>query len=126
MPNDLGFKINAEINMIVGELTVAVSGGKQLRIGTKPQVARLILDRATYEEAEIEILAALQINDRVADLHLTLGLIYWAQGRLDEAIDEFNRADTFDPDNPYPDTYIARIYLYLGEYGKSAQGAGCR
>jgi tetratricopeptide (TPR) repeat protein len=42
---------------------------------------------------------------------------------LDEAIDEFNLADTFDPSNPYPDVYISRIYLYLGEFAKAAQFA---
>jgi tetratricopeptide (TPR) repeat protein len=65
----------------------------------------------------------LEINDRVADLHLYLGMVYRAQGRLDEAIDELNLADTFDPNNPYPDVYISRIYLYLGEFAKSAQFA---
>ena len=65
----------------------------------------------------------MEINDRIADLHLYMGLNYWAQGRLDEAIDEFNLADRFDPNNPYPNVYISRIYLYLGEYAKAAQFA---
>lgn len=77
-----------------------------------------------YEEAATEFEAALAINDRVADLHQYLGLTYWALSRPDDAIEQFNVADTFDPDNPLPDTYIYRIYLNLGEYAKAAQFAG--
>jgi tetratricopeptide (TPR) repeat protein len=76
-----------------------------------------------YEEAAQIFEQAIAINDRVADLHQFLGLIYWTLTRNDEAIEQFNIADTFDPDNPLPDTYISRIYLGIGEYAKSAQFA---
>jgi tetratricopeptide (TPR) repeat protein len=76
-----------------------------------------------YEEAAVEFETAIEQNNRVADLHIFLGLSYWTLGRLDEAIDEFNEADRLDPDNPYPDTYIYRIYLGTGEYAKAAQFA---
>jgi tetratricopeptide (TPR) repeat protein len=76
-----------------------------------------------YEEAAQQFEQAIAINGRVADLHQFLGLIYWTLGRFDEAIERFNIADTFDPDNPLPDTYISRIYLGIGEYAKAAQFA---
>jgi tetratricopeptide (TPR) repeat protein len=76
-----------------------------------------------YEEAAAEFQTAIEQNDRVADLHIFLGLCYWTLGRLDEAIDAFLEADRLDPDNPYPDTYISRIYLNTGEYARSAQYA---
>ncbi|MFN2145555.1 MAG: tetratricopeptide repeat protein, partial [Anaerolineales bacterium] len=76
-----------------------------------------------YEEAAQIFEEAIAINDRVADLHQFLGLIYWTLARTDDAIEQFNIADTFDPDNPLPDTYISRIYLGIGEYAKAAQFA---
>ncbi len=78
---------------------------------------------ANYEEAAAEFEQAIAINNRVADLHMFLGLSYWALQLYDDAIESFNVADTFDPDNPLPDTYIYRIYLGLGEYAKAAQFA---
>ena len=71
----------------------------------------------------MEFQSAVELNDRVADLHIFLGLCYWSLGEFDLAIDGFNEADRLDPDNPYPDTYIYRIYLGLGEYAKAAQFA---
>jgi tetratricopeptide (TPR) repeat protein len=76
-----------------------------------------------YQEAALEFESAIEQNDRVSDLHLFLGLCYWSLSLFDAAIDEFNEADRLDPDNPYPDTYIYRIYLGLGEYAKAAQFA---
>jgi tetratricopeptide (TPR) repeat protein len=76
-----------------------------------------------YEEAAVEFETAIEQNNKVADLHIFLGLCYWTLSRLDEAIDAFNEADRLDPDNPYPDTYISRIYLNTGEFAKAAQFA---
>jgi tetratricopeptide (TPR) repeat protein len=76
-----------------------------------------------YEEAVLEFESAIELNDRVADLHIFLGLCHWSLGNFDVAIDAFNEADRLDPDSPYPDTYIYRIYLGLGEYAKAAQFA---
>lgn len=78
---------------------------------------------ANYEEAALQFEKAIAINDRVADLHQFLGLVYWSMGRSDDAVERFNVADTFNPDNPLPDTYISRIYLGVGEYAKAAQFA---
>lgn len=76
-----------------------------------------------YEEAILEFESAIELNDRVADLRIFLGLCHWSLGNFEVAIDEFNEADRLDPDSPYPDTYIYRIYLGLGEYAKAAQFA---
>jgi tetratricopeptide (TPR) repeat protein len=78
---------------------------------------------ANYDEAIDEYTAALAINGNIADLHLSLGRVYRALGLHDEAINEFVQADALDPTNPLPDTYIALIYLNIGEFAKSIQYA---
>ncbi len=81
-----------------------------------------------YDLAVEEYLLAIAMNDKIADLHISLGLVYWdlallGLGTYEEAISEFNLADSYNPSNPLPVTYIARIYLTKGEWAKAIQFA---
>jgi tetratricopeptide (TPR) repeat protein len=74
-----------------------------------------------YEDAIIQYEAALTINDRIADLHLSLGRAYRADERYEDAINEFVIADSLNPSDPLPDTYQGLIYITIGEFGKAVQ-----
>lgn len=76
-----------------------------------------------YQEASEQYRAALSRNDRIPSLHLGLGRTLWSLGLTDEAVDEFNLADALNPADPLPDSYIARIYLQIGEFAKAVQFA---
>lgn len=76
-----------------------------------------------YDAAILEYKAAIEINDKIADLHLKLGLNYRAQGINDLAVEEFSLADSLNPTDPNPDYYISRTYASIGEFGKAAQYA---
>ncbi len=78
---------------------------------------------SNYTEALAEFLAAVNQNDRIAELHLALGRNYRFLLDTDKAIEEFNRANALDPSNPMPDTLIARTYANVGEYAKAIQFA---
>jgi tetratricopeptide (TPR) repeat protein len=73
------------------------------------------------QEAIIEYQAALAINDRIPALHIALGRTYYALEQWDEAIDQFVRADSLNPTDSVPDTFIGQIYLRTGEFGKAVQ-----
>jgi len=82
------------------------------------------------ERAAKEYQQAIAGNKYIPEWHLQLGLIYRLLGQrqgdpalLDQAIEEFLTANTLDPPNPLPDTYIARTYAALGEFGKALQYA---
>ncbi|HEY4718355.1 MAG TPA: tetratricopeptide repeat protein, partial [Anaerolineales bacterium] len=74
-----------------------------------------------YAEAAFQYEAALAINDRIADLHLSLGRVYRAMERYDDAINEFVIADSLNPTDPLPNTYTGLIYITTGEFGKAVQ-----
>lgn len=76
-----------------------------------------------YEEAIGEYQQAIAINDKIADLHMSLGRNYRVMNVYDKAVEEFTRANTLNPSDPTPDLYISRTYAAVGEYAKAVQYA---
>jgi len=74
-----------------------------------------------YEEAIREYQAAVNTNENIPDLHLSLGRNYRALGVYDKAIEEFTRSNALNPSDPMPDLFISRTYATVGEYAKAAQ-----
>jgi tetratricopeptide (TPR) repeat protein len=84
----------------------------------------LVLEQTgNFEEAIAEYQAAIQLNDKFADLHLALGRTLLAMENYSTAIDEFIQANALNPSDPLPETYIARAYVKIGEYAKAIQYA---
>ena len=76
-----------------------------------------------YEEAIEQLVRAIEINDKIADIHLLLGRNYFALEENDQAIFEFTRADALNPTDPTPNWYVSQVYARLGEYSKAIQAA---
>ena len=76
-----------------------------------------------YEEAIIQLERAIEINDKIAALHLLLGRNYFAIEENDEAIFEFTKAYSLNPTDPIPNWYVSQVYARLGEYSKAVQAA---
>ena len=76
-----------------------------------------------YEEAILYFQAAIELNDNIPDLHMSLGRNYRFLGVYDKAIEEFTRANALNPSDPTPDLLISRTYATIGEYAKAAQYA---
>lgn len=76
-----------------------------------------------YEEAIQELLIAVEINDKIADLHLALGRNYLALEEYDQAVFEFTKAYSLNPTDPEPNWYISRVYARIGEFAKAVQYA---
>jgi len=81
-----------------------------------------------FEDAITEYKAALALNDKLWDLHYSLGTVYWSMGANDPeryslAVQEFLSAGALNPTNPDILTMAARTELAAGQYGKAAQYA---
>lgn len=81
-----------------------------------------------FDQAITEYKAALAINDKLWDLHYSLGTVYWSMGADDPsnyslAVQEFLSAGALNPTNPDILTMAARTELAAGQYGKAAQYA---
>ena len=68
-------------------------GPARLRLGM------FMLAEDHFEDAEIELRAALRAMPRSADTHVGLATVLYLQGRVDEATDLFFRAAEIDPRN---------------------------
>lgn len=78
---------------------------------------------ANYEEAISEYLAAVAINDKIPDLHMSLGRNYYVLELNEKAVEEFTRANALNPADPTPDMWISRTYGRLGDFAKASQFA---
>jgi serine/threonine-protein kinase len=62
---------------------------------------------------------AIQLNDQLAPVHVTLGRIYTGTGRNQEAVQEFQRALRFDPVSADGYRGLAKVYEALGRFDEA-------
>ncbi len=74
-------------------------------------------------EAINEFKTAIALNDKIADLHLSLGYAYKLQGENDLAVEELLTAYALNPNDPDALTEASLAYANEGQYGKAAQHA---
>lgn len=67
------------------------------------------------EKARAASRIALRLNDRLAPVHVTLGMLHTTTGRYEEAVQAFRRALENDRLNPDAHRGLARAYLALGQ-----------
>jgi tetratricopeptide (TPR) repeat protein/TolB-like protein len=66
------------------------------------------------DEARKSSEAALKLNDKLAEVYVTLGMIYSGTGRYDEAIQDFQKALALEPINPDVYRGLAKTYQGMG------------
>jgi len=76
-----------------------------------------------YESAIQFYRSAIEVNPYLAILHIELGRNLRFLQVYDDAIKEFNLANTLNPADPEPDYFISRTYATIGEYAKALQYA---
>ncbi|HWS23623.1 MAG TPA: tetratricopeptide repeat protein [Anaerolineales bacterium] len=78
---------------------------------------------ANYEEALSEYESAAAINNKIPDIHVSLGRIYRILEVYDKAVNSFTIASQLNPNDPTPLLLISRVYYTIGEFGKAEQYA---
>lgn len=130
--NALAYAINAEILLDQGnyediETAIQLSRRAQELAPNALETHRIrgyvLFYTANYEDAMAEYQAAIALNDKLWDLHYSLGAIYKALGEYDLAVQEMLAAVALNP--TYPDilTEISRTYAAVGQFGKAIQYA---
>ncbi|MFQ5824368.1 MAG: protein kinase [bacterium] len=71
------------------------------------------------EKAQSSCNRAIQINEHLAPVHVTLGIIHNGTGRYEDALQEFQRASQIDPVNSDAYRGMARTYEALGKLVKA-------
>jgi tetratricopeptide (TPR) repeat protein len=70
-----------------------------------------------------QYLAAIDINPNISQLHLELGVAYRSLDLIDQALEEYNRANTLNPSDSLPDLYSSRALASVGKYEQAVQYA---
>ncbi len=76
-----------------------------------------------FAESVAEYKAAIAINDKLWDLHYSLGAVYKMQGEYDLAVQEMLTGVALNPTNPDILIEISRTYAAEGQYQKAIQYA---
>lgn len=66
-----------------------------------------------FEKAEYAYKRALELNPRYTEAHFGLGILYFLNGRLENALDHFEAILEIDPKNKKANEEIAKVYLRL-------------
>jgi tetratricopeptide (TPR) repeat protein len=75
------------------------------------------------EQARDQYLDAIEINKNIAEIHLQLGVTYRLLNVIDQAIQEYTKANTFNPSDYRPELYSSRADAVIGEKQKAIQWA---
>jgi len=75
-----------------------------------------------YEEAESDFKKLLQIDPTIAEVHATLGLVYFQEKKFDEAVPELRRALQLKPTLSRTTTLLAMSLSELGQYQEALPG----
>lgn len=130
--NGIAHAYNVEILVDTGEFENLTKAADESRVALALSPNTIEANRArgyvleatqNYEEAITFYQAAIEINDKIPDLHLALGRNYRLLGAFDQAIEEFTRANSLNPPDPTPDLLISRTYATIGQFGKATQYA---
>ena len=130
--NALAYAVNAEILLDQGnyediETAIQMSRKAQELAPNALETHRIrgyvLFYTANYEDALVEYQAAIALNDKLWDLHYSLGAIYKATGEYDLAVQEMLAAVALNPTNPDILTEISRTYAAVGQFGKAIQYA---
>ena len=68
-------------------------------VATAKNKAFIYITRGEYDAAESELMRAIQQHPNVADLHYSLGTVFQRTGRFEMAINELDRAVSFDAEH---------------------------
>jgi TolB-like protein/Tfp pilus assembly protein PilF len=70
-----------------------------------------------HEEAIAEVRRALAVNPNFGDAHSFLGTVYFHVGLIDEAMQQYKRADELTPSSPAVGFHVGMMALFQGHYG---------
>jgi tetratricopeptide (TPR) repeat protein len=75
-----------------------------------------------YDEAEGDFKKLLQIDPNIAEIHATLGLVYFQEKKFDEAVPELRRALELKPSLSRTTTLLAMSLSEVGQYQEALSG----
>ena len=86
------------------------------------QAGQQALAAGHYDEAESDFKKLLQIDPNIAEMHATLGVVYFQEKKFDQAVPELRRALRLKPGLTRASTVLAMSLSEVGEYQEALPG----
>jgi tetratricopeptide (TPR) repeat protein len=105
--------------LLVGCLSIACAFAQGTNDESLPKYAeqgQRALANHQYAEAEKNYVAMEKLQPSVAEIHATLGVIYYTEKKFDKAVDEIRQAEKLKPGLPNLSTLLALSLSELGQY----------
>jgi tetratricopeptide (TPR) repeat protein len=123
----LGTKITAlrslMVMLVLCPATVAVAQDSQEEMLQRySKAGQQALAARHYDEAESDFKKLLQIDPGIAEIHATLGLVYFQEKKFEEAVPELRRALQLKPSLLRTTTLLAMSLSELGQYQEALPG----
>ena len=106
--------------MVTTNSSPAQSSSSEVAAHSRNGQAALAAGR--YVEAEADYVKLASLEPSIAEVHATLGVIYFQQGKFEQAVAELQRALTLKPGIPRADGLLAMSLSELGRYKEALPG----
>jgi tetratricopeptide (TPR) repeat protein len=102
--------------------SLAAQGSQDETLQQYSQAGQQALAAGHYDEAESDFKKLLAIDPDIAEIHATLGLVYFQEKKFDQAVPELRRALRLKPGLTRASTLLAMSLSEVGEYPEALPG----
>jgi tetratricopeptide (TPR) repeat protein len=102
--------------------SLAAQGSQDETLQQYSRAGQQALAAGHYDEAESDFKKLLEIDPDIAEIHATLGLVYFQEKKFDQAVPELRRALRLKPGLTRASTLLAMSLSEIGEYPEALPG----
>jgi tetratricopeptide (TPR) repeat protein len=118
----LSIKAVAVMLVLSSAASLAAQGSQDETLQQYSQAGQQALAAGHYDEAESDFKKLLQIDPDIAEMHATLGVVYFQEKKFDQAVPELRRALRLKPGLARASTLLAMSLSEVGEYREALPG----
>ena len=118
----LSIKAVAVMLVLSSASSLAAQGSQDETLQQYSQAGQQALAAGHYDEAESDFKKLLQIDPNIAEMHATLGVVYFQEKKFDQAVPELRRALRLKPGLARASTLLAMSLSEIGEYREALPG----
>jgi tetratricopeptide (TPR) repeat protein len=113
---------HGSIMLVLSCASSLAQGSQDETLQQYSQAGQQALAAGHYDEAESDFTKLLAIDPDIAEIHATLGLVYFQEKKFDQAVPELRRALRLKPGLTRASTLLAMSLSEVGEYPQALPG----
>jgi tetratricopeptide (TPR) repeat protein len=114
--------VRSVVLLLLSSVTGAAQGTQEETMQQYSKAGQQALAAHHYDEAENDYKKLLQIDPDIAEIHATLGLVYFQEKKFDQAVPQLRRALQLKPGLVRASTLLAMSLSETGQYQEALAG----